>query len=142
MLKHKQLGLAAVLVPLICASPAGAQEIGNYSGDRNTARLGPSYVPSSGLVSEITGSGGGIFPDHASGVSASRLPLVKEDGSPGVRRGIIGSWQIAKDTNIGVGLLSVTGASVRERDFKRSQPIRDTGVHDKRIAAVGLSFRF
>ena len=142
MLKHKQLGLAAVLVPLFCASPGGAQQLVNNSSDHNIARLGPSYVPSSDLTKEFASPGGGLFPDHASGVSASRLPLVSDDGSKAVRRGIIGSWQIAKDTNIGVGLLSVTGASTKERDFRRSQPVRDTGVHDKRIAAVGLSFRF
>lgn len=136
----RQLGLAAVLLPFVFASPGVAQDTVNNSGGQLTSRLGPSYVPSS--PSLVAREGTGLFPDHASGISVSQMPIVEQDGTQRVRKTLVGSLPIADNVNIGVGLFSVIGARVKEREFRRAQPMTDVFPRDKTVAAVGLSVRF
>lgn len=87
-------------------------------------------------------SGGGLFPDHLSGFSVSRQPVIEQDGTATVRRRVFGSVPVGDNVNIGVGLFSVNGARVKERHFTRSQPMHDVFARDKTVAAIGMSIRF
>jgi hypothetical protein len=86
--------------------------------------------------------GGGLFPDHLSGLAVSQQPVIEQDGSPTVRNRLIGSVPIADNLNLGIGLFSVTGARVKEKEFRRAVPMADVFARDKTVAAVGLSLRF
>jgi hypothetical protein len=48
---------------------------------------------------------------------------------------------VAPNMEVGVGLFSVTRYK-GEPDFKRSQPMRDVGERQNRLAAVGLKVKF
>jgi len=137
----RQLGLAAVLLPLLYASPVAAQDTVKENSSRLTTSLGPSYGPSSDSVRE-PGRSGALFPDHASGIAVSQRPMIQDDGTRAVRSGVVGSMPIGDNLNIGVGLFSVRGANTKERNFSRSRPMQDVFGHDRRIAAVGFSLRF
>jgi hypothetical protein len=139
-MKWRQCGLAAVLLPLLFASPAMAQGSSNAPSERSGDNLGPSYAPSS--RAEAYGPSGALFPDHASGLSVSRSPIVQEDGSASVSRNIVGSVPVGDNFNIGIGLFSVDGARTKERNFARARPIEDVFAKGKTVAAVGLSLRF
>ena len=139
----RQPGLAAVFVPLLFASPLAAQVTVNNSSDRLTNRLGPSYSLSSPSRSDYIAPGGGIFPEQASGLSLTQLPVVKEEGSAARRSGLVGSWEVGRDVNLGLGLFRVTRYSHDEEEaFHRVQPMKDVRGADERLAAIGLSLRF
>jgi hypothetical protein len=138
----RQFGLAAGLLPLFFAFPCSAQETVNNSSGQLTNRLGPSYVPSSPSLVGPADSSGGLFPSHLSGVSVSQQPTIEQDGSTTVRNRLVGSVPIADNINLGIGLFSVDGARVKEREFRRSVPMSDVFGRDKTVAAVGLSVRF
>ena len=139
----RQLGLAAVVGPLFCASGALAQVMVNNSSDQNKDRLGPSYAPVSGSSRDYLAPGGSIFPEQASGISLSRLPVLKEDGSPSTRSGLVGSWEVADRINVGIGLFRVTRYSHDKPErFTRVKPMSDVHGDDEKLAAVGMSFRF
>jgi hypothetical protein len=138
----RQLGLAAVLLPLLFASPVAAQDTVKENGSRLTTPLGPSYGPSWQSAAREPGRSGALFPDHRSGIAIAQTPMIREDGSQTVRSTVVGSVPIGENVNIGIGLFSVRGASTRERNFARSRPMQDVFAHDKRIAAVGFSLRF
>ena len=139
-MKDKRYSLAAVLLPLLFASPALARGSSNVSNEPLTRSLGPSYTPASPI--DTVSPGGALFPDHASGLSVSQVPIVQEDGSETVRRTIVGSVPIADNLNVGLGLFSVNGARVTERSFARSRPMEDVFARGKTVAAIGLSLRF
>lgn len=139
-MKDRRHVLAAVLLPLLFASPALAQGSSNAVNEQLTRSLGPSYAPAS--RGESFGASGALFPDHASGLSVSRTPIVQEDGTETVRRTVVGSVPIADNVNLGIGLFSVHGARVKERNFARAQPMEDVFARGKTVAAVGLSLRF
>lgn len=68
--------------------------------------------------------------------------MVEQDGSWTVRNTLVGSLPIADNVNIGIGLFSVNGARVKEREFRRARPMTDVFARDKTVAAVGMSIRF
>jgi hypothetical protein len=63
---------------------------------------------------------------------------------PASRRSILApELPLVGSVDVGVGLYSVTGARTREREFRRTDPMRDVrGNPDSRVAALGLSLRF
>jgi hypothetical protein len=142
MKRGRQCGLAAVLLPLLCASPAAAQGPSDDASDQLTRSLGPSYAPSSRSATASVGPSGALFPDHVTGLAVSRTPIVQQDGSQTIRRTVVGSLPIGENVNLGIGLFSVNGARTKERDFRRAQPMEDVFSRGKTVAAVGLSLRF
>jgi hypothetical protein len=110
----------------------------DYSGPE---RLGPSIVESARGRSGTVGPDGRLFPDTRPGLGVTSTPVTREDGSPATRNGIIGSMPVAPNMEVGVGLFSVTRYK-GEPDFKRSQPMRDVGERQNRLAAVGLKVKF
>lgn len=140
MRNARQCGLAAFFVPLLFASPSFAQTAADDGSVRPVERLG--YAEVLGRRSDHLGPGGTVFPERAKGVGVSSQRFVQEDGSQARRNGLVGSLPIAPNMNLGVGLFSVTRYSARERDFKRTQPMKDVGERTGSLAAIGLSVRF
>jgi hypothetical protein len=98
---------------LICATPAAARD--RVSHDNLTSATStPDAAKSRTLWSDRYGS-----PQP----SSARLPL--DSG-----------------TDVGVGLYSVGGHFVRDRQRNGREPILGTSGRDNKIAAVGLSLRF
>lgn len=126
-----QCGLAAVVVSWLLATPAGAQ--GPVLDD---ARAGGGSGYRAGPP------GATLFPEGARGIGLTSRREFEEDGSRETRNGLIGSWPVAENMNVGVGIFSVTRYSAKERDFKRVQPMKDVGERTGSLAAVGFSVRF
>jgi hypothetical protein len=121
---------------MIC-TPCGAQ-LNDYP---EAKPLAPTIVDSNRGRSEFLGPDGRLFPDGRPGVGVTSTPFTSTDGARAVRNGIIGSMPVAPNVEIGVGLFSVTRYK-GEPDFKRSQPMRDVGERQNRLAAVGLKVKF
>jgi hypothetical protein len=68
--------------------------------------------------------------------------IIREDGTPGDRRSVVGSLPLVGTVAAEVGLFSVTGATPKEREFKRSDPVADVQPRRSRVAAVGLRMNF
>jgi hypothetical protein len=68
--------------------------------------------------------------------------IIREDGSPGDRRAVVGSVPLVGPVAAEVGLFSVTGATVKERELKRTDPMADVQPRRSRVAAVGLRMSF
>lgn len=123
--------VSALVLPLVLATSAIAQApVGASSQSRV---FGPSYVPPDASHT---------LPVSTSGFNLAREPYTEEDGSPAVRRGVVGSLPLAPNLSLGIGLLQVNRTKQRERALARTRPMRDVGGSRNRIAAVGLSFRF
>jgi hypothetical protein len=72
----------------------------------------------------------------------SNQSAVGQDGSPGSQRAIVGSLPLVGPVAAEVGLFSVTGATIKEREFRRTDPVADVQPRRSRVAAVGLRMRF
>ena len=129
--------IAAALLSLAVCTPSGAQLFDSVEPEP----LGPSIVESTGGRSELVGRDGRVFPDRGPGLGITSSTTIRQDGSTGIRNGIVGSVPVAPDVELGVGLFSVTRYK-GEPDFKRSQPMRDVGERRNRLAAVGLKVKF
>lgn len=135
-----QCGLAAVVVSCLFATPAGAQWPVRDGGVQPQATLG--YAETLDRRVDRKSRNGPLFPQGADGIGLSRQRDFQEDGSRETRSGLIGSWPVAENMNVGIGIFSVTRYSAKERDFKRSQPMKDVGERTGSLAAIGFSVRF
>ena len=68
--------------------------------------------------------------------------IVREAGTPGDRRAVVGSMDLIGPLAVEAGLFSVTGASPKEREAKRGDSPVDVQPRRSRVAAVGLRMRF
>ncbi|HEY0026580.1 MAG TPA: hypothetical protein VGC35_01805 [Allosphingosinicella sp.] len=75
-------------------------------------------------------------------VRFSADPVIREDGSPGDRRSVVGALPLMGAVAAEVGLFSVSGANAKEREFKRNDPVADVQPRRSRVAAVGLRMSF
>ena len=139
-MRMRQCGLAAIFVPLVFASPAVAQASAEDGIVRPAGRLGYSEVL--GRRSDNPATSGTLFPEGVNGIGVSSRRGFDEQGSRATRNGLIGSWPVAENMNVGIGLFSVTRYSSKERDHKRTQPMKDVGERTGSLAAVGFSVRF
>lgn len=99
---------------LLCAIPAAAR-------DRATQR---TSITSATIPPDVAKPGAPLSGKYAApGPSNARFPLVS-------------------NLDVGVGLYSVNGHFVRERERNGREPILGTAGRNNRIAAVGLSLRF
>jgi hypothetical protein len=75
-------------------------------------------------------------------VRFSAESIIREDGTPGDRRSVVGTLPLLGDVAAEVGLFSVRGASPKEREYKRADPMSDIQPRRSRVAAVGLRMSF
>lgn len=127
---------AALLLPLVLTMPVRAQGPAGGRGE-NRIIAGPTYVPPAESRTSYLPLRGG---DRGFSVAAS--PMFQDDGSAVFRRSLIGSWPLARDVSVGVGLIEITRTSGKERALSRTKPMQDTEARRDRIAAIGLSFSF
>jgi hypothetical protein len=126
--------LAAAAVCLLAASPAAAR------GKEKQAPL-----PAPGLVLNRIAP---LPPENRNERSEparirfSNESIIRQDGSPGSRHSIVGSWPLVGPVAAEVGLFSVAGAMPKERELKRSDPLADVAPRRSRVAAVGLRMSF
>ena len=135
-----QCGPAAVVVSCLFATSAGAQQPVRDGGVQPQGTLG--YAETLDRRVDRTNRSGPLFPEGADGIGLSSRRDFQEDGSRETRSGLIGSWPVAENMNVGIGIFSVTRYSAKERDFKRSQPMKDVGERTGSLAAIGFSVRF
>ncbi len=114
--------LAALLLPLTLATPAFGQAA-DGPGSRQTALPQQSEMPS--WVRDAPSAG-----DFA----------IRAENQGGRKR-VVGSWELAQNVDLGVGLIEVQHKNPRSRR-ERVDPMGDVLAPDQKIAAVGLSFRF
>jgi hypothetical protein len=116
--------LALLLAAMVAASPAHARKRSRPAPYRlPPAALAQPAAPAAPLFAEVS-------PQPPAGLSSRRSILAPD-------LPLVGS------VDVGVGLYSVTGARTREREFRRTDPMRDVrGSPDSRVAALGLSLRF
>jgi hypothetical protein len=69
-------------------------------------------------------------------------PLLGLDGLPTLSNGMVGRLPIVDRVEMGLGLFTVTGATVRERELRRSDPMRDVAPRTSRVAGAGLRVNF
>ena len=98
---------------LLCATPAAARDRASHDNLASAASSRDAAQP------EAAWSGRYRSP----GPSSARIPLVS-------------------NLDVGVGIYSVNGHFVKERERNGRQPILGPSGHDTKIAAVGLSLRF
>ena len=133
---RERVALAALATTLVLAAPAEAQQPVD-SRPLAAQRLGP---PDQGPA--YLAPGAGLFPSQGAGLSVTTQNYSEQDGEPAIRKGLVGSVEVAPNATIGIGLFSVNRYSRREPEFRRIQPMRDVRGQEKKIAAVGLSFSF
>jgi hypothetical protein len=68
--------------------------------------------------------------------------ILAGEGAPGARHAIVGSLPLVGPVAAEVGLFSVDGATLKEREFKRTDPLADVQPRRSRVAAVGLRMAF
>lgn len=120
--------IAALLLPLTLATPAFGQATAEPDS-RQTAfsreALAPPWVQDDDRSAPPTSVGG--------------FAIRAED--QGGRKRVVGSWELADNVDIGVGLIEIQHKNPRARR-ERVDPMGDVLAPDQKIAAVGLSFRF
>jgi hypothetical protein len=122
-----RFGSGTIVVALLaCAWPAAARD-----RSAKPVAAAPTLVPTPRDANSRRG------PANAEQFTDRQYPP-----ADGLRPGMLGSWRVGEDTDLGVGLYTVDGTRVRERDFRRSDPVRDITPKGRRVAAVGLSLHF
>jgi hypothetical protein len=122
----------------LCAAALG---IAAPAEARDRPKAPPEHNPA------ITGIGR-VTPNRAPPVAAApRIrfandSIIREDGTPGDRRAVVGSMPLIGPLAAEVGLFSVTGATPKEREVKRSDLVTDVQPRRSRVAAVGLRMSF
>jgi hypothetical protein len=72
---------------------------------------------------------------------ASRT-YTQQNGAIALQRGLIGSVDIARGLEAGVGLFSIAGDARKINETKRSWSVKEVTPKTESIAAVGMRFRF
>lgn len=125
---------AALALPLVLATAAGAQSPADDRSAISTNLLGPSYAPAPANPSLPS------LADAPSGVSTARFSYTQRDGSREFGHRLIGAVPLSRDVRIGVGLMAVPRYSRKEPSMRL--PMKDVEGRRQRIAAVGLSVSF
>ena len=132
-------GLSAILVCVVSASPADAR---SRSGPEGTP-AGPAFsVALSGIDRSPARRGSNLLPRGDREIRPSGDPLLGMDGMPVPQRGMLTRLPLDGGIDVGLGLFSVTGANMKERELKRTDPIRDVAPRSSRVAGAGLRLSF
>ena len=123
--------LSACTLCLCLAMPAEARDRG---GDKGLGVHNPALTGLGRLVPDRPQP----LPRRGLRVRFTNDSIIREDGTPGDRRAVVGSLPLVGPLAAEVGLFSVTGAVVKERELKRTDPLADVQPRRSRVAAVGL----
>ncbi len=125
-------GFTALALCALCVAPAAAKPRERHAGISDPTLASIATLPREGSSRRAARPSVRIATDG----------IVREDGSTGSRRSIVGSWPVVGPIAAEVGLFSVTGAKNGERELKRTDPIADVQPRSSRVAAVGLRMIF
>ena len=123
-------GLAAIASCLISTTPAGASP-------NDEASLSSDTRADAIVLSGIVRKRGNLSLAYSSDLRDAGF-----DEVPIGQRGMIGQLPLHERVALGVGLFSVTGANVKERELKRTDPMRDVAPRTSRVAGAGLRLNF
>ena len=146
-------GLAALMMCLVATAPAEAgrrQERDGSEQKDQGPRKGPDVNaarPQDTII--LSGIGRESPPNETARmlrrdkrVQMAGDPLLGLDGLPAMRNGMVGRLPILDRVDVGLGLFTVTGATNRERDIRKTDPMRDVAPRTSRVAGAGLRVNF
>lgn len=128
----RMIGGAALLVPVVLATPAEAQQV------RPNARPGAA-ISSPGLALGAPDA----EPSKRGKPTLFVLPTssyAEPSGRPRVT--LFGGWQPNKSTTVGIGLFSVPRSATANQQELRINPMKDPTGKSSKVAAVGVNFAF
>jgi hypothetical protein len=145
----KVSSFAALGLCLIAVSPLEARKAADGADhkertSRRERASGQTAVPDSVVLSGI---GRGRASRNLQQMARTQLPdeaLAMQDlriGTPGQSR-MVGRLPLHERVDLGVGLFAVSGAPVKERELKRTDPMRDVAPRTSRLAGAGLRVNF
>ena len=76
------------------------------------------------------------------GIGIASRTFTQPDGAITLQRGLIGSVEIARGLEAGVGLFSISGDARKINETKRGWSVKEVNPKRGNIAAVGMRFRF
>jgi hypothetical protein len=125
------LGAAA----LCATAPAAAQDLTSSSSSS-------SHSPGLTGLGRVTPGRAPPLASPSRRIRFSNEGLIRQDGSPGDRRAVVGSMPLVGPIAAEVGLFSVSGASPKEREVKQGDRMTDVQPRRSRVAAIGLRMSF
>lgn len=135
---RRMIGGAALLVPLVLATPAEAQQV------RPNARPGAALV-SPGLALRALGDRASpdTQPSKRGKPTLFAMPTSPyAEPSGRARTTLFGGWQPNRNTTVGIGLFSVPRSATANQQELRINPMKDPTGKSSRVAAVGLNLAF
>jgi hypothetical protein len=109
---------------------------------RDRTRASPGHNPALTGLQRLTLGRASPLAAPAPRVRFTNQSILRETGTPGDRRAVVGSMPLVGPLAAEVGLFSVTGASPKEREVKRADSMLDVQPRRSRVAAVGLRMSF
>ena len=112
---------------------------------KDPSKLTPDLLPANPGLSGIGRSAPDRKARGPSGkvrLSFTNESIVRFDGTAADRRAIVGSMPVMGPVAAELGLFSITGASPKERELKRNDPLADVQPRRSKVAAVGLRMSF
>jgi hypothetical protein len=132
---------------LICTAPLEARDRernGAEQGERSSrgARVAPvaDAIVLSGIGRSVRTRDRQLMP--AGDRDLRDVESVLPSGSGPTEPRLLRSMPLHDQVNIGVGLFAVTGATHKERELKRTDPMRDVTPRLSRVAGAGLLVAF
>ncbi|WP_332812722.1 hypothetical protein [Sphingomonas sp.] len=135
---RRMIGGAALLVPLVLATPAEAQQV------RPNARPGAA-ISSPGLALGALGDRASSDPQPSKRGKPALFVLPTSpyaEPSGRARTTLFGGWQPNPNTTVGIGLFSVPRSATANQQELRINPMKDPTGKSSRVAAVGLNLAF
>lgn len=135
---RRMIGAAALLVPLVLATPSEAQQV------RPNARPGAAMA-SRGLALGALGDrvSSDAQPSRRGKPTVFAIPTSPYAVPSGrARTTLFGGWQPNASTTVGIGLFSVPRSATANQQELRINPMKDPTGKSSRVAAVGLNLAF
>jgi hypothetical protein len=129
-------GIATIGFCLVAFVPAEAR--GRQGPSPRSESHAPEMVVLSGIDRRTRARALDLMPRHDP--SGAGLASSVTNGRAESR--MLGRLPLHQMVDLGVGLFAVTGASVKERELKRTDPMRDVAPRSSRVAGAGLRVNF
>jgi hypothetical protein len=135
---RRMIGGAALLVPLVLATPAEAQQI-----RRNVASSAALARPGLALGALADRPSPAVDPGKRGKPALFAMPTSPyAEPSGRARTTLFGGWQPNASTTVGIGLFSVPRSATANQQEMRVDPMKDPTGKSSRVAAVGLNLAF
>ncbi|HEY0148172.1 MAG TPA: hypothetical protein VGB70_04140 [Allosphingosinicella sp.] len=102
----------------------------------------PGYNPALSGIGRVAPTPAPPLPSNRLRVQFTNDSIIRYDGTPADRRALVGTIPLMGPVAAELGLFSVTGASTKERELRKTDPVADVQPRRSKVAAVGLRMRF